>query len=661
MVKRIWPANLQGNRLARRVLICCISITVVMAAAITAQPAGAASSGKSILIFGPTLNGGPQNEQTLAEAAGYTVTVADAATWSSMTTAQFSSYNAIVFGDPTCGADPSILDPAVADQSTWAAAVTGPIVAIGTDPVYHQSQPGVQATQLITDGINAAASGSGTGVYADLSCYYANASPNTPVPLLIAFGNFTVEAGATGCDSDINIVDPANPVVAGITNSGLGGWGCSVHEVFDGYPSGFAPVVTDTDFSPAKPYIISNLGTCSKVTAQVAVDSALVSAMNVSGTCFAPGERVDVLLNTEAGAILLGTITAGADGNVSASDLHGVIVPRSFYIPFTTGFAGLSSVTVPVRSGYSYQLDVIGSTSGNGVSMQVQFQFGSSGTLAGVSTAKSTATVGTNCARPSAIAGPPVPLPGNPQTDGRWIENASGARVKLVSVNWYGAEQADFVPGGLDCQSIAAIAHEIGDGGFNSVRLPWSNAMLEEDPSVCSPDTLDRPCIDPAFLRANPQLMSDDALGILQTVVSALGQADVMVVLDNHTTDAQWAPGAENGVWWGGLLWDDLFGTSGPPSNWKTRDDLWKDDWIRVIGLFGAQPNVVGADLRNEPDANNSYGLGLSWGTAAGPRTRQAWGPTAEWAGNAILTADPNLLIMEGYSGEHVEVQGYNG
>jgi hypothetical protein len=234
------------------------------------------------LIFGPTLNGFPSNEESLAQAAGFTVTVADASTWSSMTTAQFSTYSAIVFGDPSCGTDPSILAPAIANESTWAPAVTGHIVGIGTDPMFHQSQAGVQADQLTTNAIEFAASGSGTGLYANLSCYFANTTSANPVSVLTPFGSFTVQGDATGCDSDINIVDTASPVVSGITNAGLGGWDCSVHEVFDSYPSSFSPVVVDTDFSPSRAYVITNAG--SSLTVQGRVVEGYANQQTLSST-----------------------------------------------------------------------------------------------------------------------------------------------------------------------------------------------------------------------------------------------------------------------------------------------------------------------------------------------------------------------------------------
>ena len=258
--RRVTPAWLSRENLPV-VLALLLAIAVAIGPLVFVQISRsvvARAAGKTVLIYGPSLNGSPDNEQTLAQAAGYSVTVASAATWAGMTAAQFASYNAIVFGDPTCGTDPTILNTAIANQGTWAPAVTGPIVVIGTDPVFHQSRVGGQANQLTTNAITTAASGSSTGLYASLSCYYGSSPANTAVPLLSPFGTFTVEQGITGCDSDISIVTPTSPVMSGITASGLANWSCSVHEAFDAYPSSYTAIVADTDFAPAKAYIISS-------------------------------------------------------------------------------------------------------------------------------------------------------------------------------------------------------------------------------------------------------------------------------------------------------------------------------------------------------------------------------------------------------------------
>jgi len=213
---------------------------------------------KDILIYGPSLFGSPNNEATLAAAAGHNVTVADEATWSKMTTAQFAAYHAIVFGDPTCQETPEpTLTAAQNNKATWSPVVRGNMVVIGTDPVNHQSQG--QANQLTTNAINFAASGAVTGLYMSLSCYYFEASANTPVDVLSEFGNFQVQGQFAppfdGCPNDVTIVAPGHPVVQGIAKAGLDNWNCSIHEAFDTFPAPLGVVVRDTP--TALPYVIA--------------------------------------------------------------------------------------------------------------------------------------------------------------------------------------------------------------------------------------------------------------------------------------------------------------------------------------------------------------------------------------------------------------------
>jgi hypothetical protein len=129
-------------------------------------PIQGVGQGKSILIYGPALSTSSRNEQNLASAAGYSVTVVDEAAWSAMTTDQFAQYDAIVFPDPTCSGNTQALAAAEANNAVWSAAITGPIYLQGTDPVYHGNSA---AQQLIISGINFAASGSGTGLYVSLA------------------------------------------------------------------------------------------------------------------------------------------------------------------------------------------------------------------------------------------------------------------------------------------------------------------------------------------------------------------------------------------------------------------------------------------------------------------------------------------------------------
>lgn len=217
-----------------------------------------------VLIYGPSLwTGTTPTEKTIAEAAGYVVTVKDAGAWSATTTAQFSGFNAIVFPDPHCTNGPQETPPlATADgnKTTWSPAVTGPMVVIGTDPVWHADpalSPGTPApSTLIRNSINFAASGTGTGMYMSLSCSYEvqfGASPATVMPLS-EFGIFTV-SGAEG--SNVFVLAPTHPVMSGLDNASMSGWGSSMHDWFVSHPLGWTDIVQETSAASPRIYIIA--------------------------------------------------------------------------------------------------------------------------------------------------------------------------------------------------------------------------------------------------------------------------------------------------------------------------------------------------------------------------------------------------------------------
>jgi hypothetical protein len=70
-------------------------------------------------------------------------------------------------------------------------------------------------------------------------------------------------------------------------------------------------------------------------------------------------------------------------------------------------------------------------------------------------------------------------------TQGRNIIDENGTRLKLASVNWYGASDELFIPGGLDVQHRQDIAATIRQLGFNSVRLPYSDEMVRPSNRRC--------------------------------------------------------------------------------------------------------------------------------------------------------------------------------
>src|ERR1035438_166227 len=91
-----------------------------------------------------------------------------------------------------------------------------------------------------------------------------------------------------------------------------------------------------------------------------------------------------------------------------------------------------------------------------------------------------------------------------------------GPPVKLEGVNWHGADNAEFSVGGLACRSLAGIAHQVSEMGFNSIRIPWSNELVETNPVV--PDYA---------IAANPALKGKHALDVLDLTICALARENV--------------------------------------------------------------------------------------------------------------------------------------
>lgn len=303
-----------------------VAVSAMVLSLLTAVAAGAV---EKVLILDTTVSGAPSDEQTAAEALGYTVDIVDATTWATMTTADFGAYRAIILGDPFCGvSEPPILGTTAA---TWGAAVDGNVVINGTDPVWHAVQGGLAMTER---GIAFATDAAGrTGAYISLSCYYHGVTPGTPVPMLSAFGSFTVTG--VGCFDDAHIV-ATHPALLGMTDESLSNWSCSVHEAFDSWPGDFTVLAiaegagstyTAPDGSVGIPYVLARgeglaAGNISlaPVSATLATGASHTLTATVgSGGSPLPGVVVtfEVLSGPHTG--VLGTATTGASGQASLS------------------------------------------------------------------------------------------------------------------------------------------------------------------------------------------------------------------------------------------------------------------------------------------------------------------------------------------------------
>jgi beta-galactosidase GanA/aryl-phospho-beta-D-glucosidase BglC (GH1 family) len=211
-------------------------------------------------------------------------------------------------------------------------------------------------------------------------------------------------------------------------------------------------------------------------------------------------------------------------------------------------------------------------------------------------------------------------------TSGNQIVDSLGRPVRIAAVNWSGMQNVFFVPAGLDRQPLAAIVQRVHDLGFNAIRLPFSNQLVESNPVVTT------------HLDANPNLQGLHALDIMDRVIAAARSAGLRVILEDHRSDAGTDP-QENGLW---------YTTQYPESSWIR-------DWKTLSHRYQDDPTVVGIDLRNEPHtgppgpwSQKTYlTQGATWGPYHGvENTSTDWRLAAKRGGDAVLSVNPRLLIF---------------
>jgi endoglucanase len=228
----------------------------------------------------------------------------------------------------------------------------------------------------------------------------------------------------------------------------------------------------------------------------------------------------------------------------------------------------------------------------------------------------------TATAAPTATPAPtPTPLPfgtGPLRADGARLVDAGGRGVRLTGVNWSGLETSAFAPIGLNARNVDQMLDQIVAAGFNTLRLPFSNQLLD---STIKPMSIN--------FAINPNLKGLNGLGVLDYVVNAAGRRGLRVILDRHrpTADGQ----------------TDLWYTASFP------EERWIQDWLMLARRYRGNEAVIGADLSNEPHGAATWGddnLATDWRLAA------------ERAGNAILDVNPDwLIIVEGV--QHVGGETY--
>jgi endoglucanase len=212
-----------------------------------------------------------------------------------------------------------------------------------------------------------------------------------------------------------------------------------------------------------------------------------------------------------------------------------------------------------------------------------------------------------------------APLAPPLSTSGRFIVDATGQRVRLAGVNWYGFHEDDGVAPGLDRTHRSQLARTIARLGFNSVRLPFSVWMTRQTAPV--PDR---------YLAANPDLAGSTPLQVYDACVEALTAEGLIVIPNCHTLDAGWCCSEDdaNGLWY----------------NRRWSAGTFFATWRDMATRYRANPLVAGLDIMNEPRQSRAGWRVLTptWGS----RHKTDLAAMYTEVGNLVHEVSPDLLII---------------
>ncbi|MEU3794720.1 cellulase family glycosylhydrolase [Streptomyces fructofermentans] len=201
-----------------------------------------------------------------------------------------------------------------------------------------------------------------------------------------------------------------------------------------------------------------------------------------------------------------------------------------------------------------------------------------------------------------------VPGAGHWHTDGRQIRDEAGQAVRIAGINWFGFETSDNAVHGLWARDYKSMIDQMRSLGYNTIRLPYSDDILKSGAVANG--------IDFSGGR-NADLQGLSPLQIMDRIVAHAGRDGLKVVLDRHRPDAA----GQSALWY----------TQAVP------ESTWIANLKALAARYRDDPTVVGIDLHNEPHDPACWGCG---------DTARDWRLAAQRAGNAVLSVNPELLVL---------------
>jgi len=205
-------------------------------------------------------------------------------------------------------------------------------------------------------------------------------------------------------------------------------------------------------------------------------------------------------------------------------------------------------------------------------------------------------------------------------TDGSKIYDANGNEVWLTGINWFGYNTGTNTFDGLWTSDLNQSIQEIANHGFNVIRVPFSAELILQWAGGEYPDA--------NFNQAtNDYLVGMDSLQIFEYVLGQCRANGLKLIIDIHSAETN-ASGHMINLWY--------------------TDKISMEDYLFALSWMAARykndDTIIAYDLKNEPHGKPNEGDNTAiWNDE---KVDNNWKYAAELAADAVLSANPNVLVL---------------
>ena len=214
-----------------------------------------------------------------------------------------------------------------------------------------------------------------------------------------------------------------------------------------------------------------------------------------------------------------------------------------------------------------------------------------------------------------------------------WIERGGSAvELQLRGASWFGFEGLHMCPGETRRHSPDKYISFLKNHGFNAVRLPLMATTINDNPRLDATRQI-------FATNCAREMLGHRLLDNVYNLVVKLKRAGIFVMLDMHLQSGSakhlWCRPADATV--GCVEGDASSSVNDAATDWSVRQA-----WATLAARFCDEPNVILADLYNEPAKLG--GATVHWAKEGAPPGLD-WRAFATRLGNEVLAACPRWLI----------------